>query len=119
MLVIDDEEIIRTLATRILEREGHEVLLAESGEKGLEILAENRQDIDLLLLDMRMEGLSGEETLERTRRLAPEVPCIISTGQIVEDGEMPQDTEAQVYFLQKPYRANALSDLVRKILKEV
>jgi DNA-binding NtrC family response regulator len=116
ILIIDDEEMIRTLAQRILTRAGHDVLVAESGDKGLELFRVNQSEVDLILLDYMMNGLSGIETLEQIREIAPGKPCIISTGQGIVSDEIPSNLRENTYFLQKPYRANQLAELVQQIL---
>jgi len=71
ILVVDDEPILRRVAGKLLEKLGYQVLEATSGEGALEIFAEHRGDIDLVLLDVIMPGLSGLQTLERLRALDP------------------------------------------------
>jgi len=102
--------MIRSLARKILEKAGFQVLVAESGQEGVRLFSENKDDVGLVLLDMRMEGLSGIETLRLIRQLSPEVPCIISTGQVTELDDLPEDIQTSVRFLHKPYRAASLTE---------
>ena len=112
ILVIDDEEMIRNLARKILQRDGHEVLLADSGQSGLAIFSREHESLGLVLLDIRMHGVSGIETLHRIRDISPTMPCIMSSGQITDQTDLPDDITANLRFLQKPYRANTLSEMV-------
>lgn len=116
ILVVDDEEMILSLATKILTRQGYEVISAYSGEEGLTLYAQQPDQIDLVMLDLSMPGLSGFETLRRARKIRSELPCIISSGQLADRDGTPDDLLKGLYFLQKPYRADQLSDLVSKIL---
>lgn len=116
ILVVDDEEMILSLATKILTRQGHEVITAYSGDEGLKLYALQPDQIDLLMLDLTMPGLSGFETLRRARKIRPELPCIISSGQLADRDDTPDDLLNGLHFLQKPYRADQLSSLVNKIL---
>ncbi|HOP06486.1 MAG TPA: response regulator [candidate division Zixibacteria bacterium] len=112
ILVIDDEEMIRALARKIIERSGYEVLLAESGQDGIKLFSEHQNDIGLVILDLKMEGISGVETLRLIRQIVPNMPCIISSGQITDKDDLPEELATSVVFLQKPYRAGALAQLV-------
>ena len=115
VLVVDDEQIIRSLAQKILTHAGHEVILTESGAQAVEVVSRQGDGIDMVLLDMRMEGMSGIETLRHIRNLYPELPCIISTGNASEVSDFPADLRLNVEALQKPYRAKELSEMVERL----
>ena len=117
ILVIDDEELILSLADNILRREDYNVILAESGEEGLKFLEENSFDIDLVILDLNMPGLSGPETLRRMRSVSRDLPCIFSTGEIFKISIIPEDLRENTFFLEKPYRSRQLIEKVNDILK--
>ncbi len=118
ILVIDDEEMIRALARKILQRDGHEVLLADSSQSGLAIFSREHESIGLVLLDINLDGVSGMETLRGIRDISPRMPCIMSSGQITDQEDLPDDLTAHLGFLQKPYRANTLSEMVRRFAPE-
>jgi len=119
VLIIDDEEMIRTLTQKILSRAGFDVLTAESGQKGIQLYSERRGQVDMILLDLTMDDISGVEVLRKIREISGDLPCIISSGQPPGTHEIPDELQWNVYFLQKPYRANQLSDLVGQILSGV
>jgi CheY-like chemotaxis protein len=73
ILVIDDEEMIRQTAVQMLERRGFQTISAEDGEAGLAVYRDNQQQVDLVLLDHSMPRMSGLETLQALRQLAPEI----------------------------------------------
>jgi len=116
VLVVDDEQMIRSLTENILTRVGYEVLLAESGEAGLKMFFENSAEIDLVIVDMSMEGLSGLDMLRAIRRINPAIPGIVSTGHAVDDADLPDDLAANTYLLQKPYRSTTLERMVQQAL---
>ena len=116
ILVVDDEEIILSLATKIIERDGYEVITSCSGDKGIQLYTQQSDQIDLLLLDLTMPGLSGIETLYRVREIRPELPCIISSGRDADQYDIPDDLTSKTFFLKKPYRPDQLSNLVDEIL---
>ena len=116
ILVIDDDEIIRSLARKILEHDGHDVITTESSGEGLNIFHEQHEEIGLILLDWKMERLSGEETLYRIRQVSDDIPCIISSGETIRLNDLQEDLRGNQQFLQKPYRVSALSELVKTML---
>jgi two-component system nitrogen regulation response regulator NtrX len=78
VLVIDDEANVRTLTEMLLQHRGHEVLLADSGPKGLELY--RREHPDVILLDLKMPEMDGVEVLIQIRRVDLKQPVIIVTG---------------------------------------
>ena len=78
ILVVDDEEIIRQLFKETLQREGHRVITAGSGNEALKFISD--WDFDLIFLDLKMPGLNGAETFRRIRQINATVPIVIITG---------------------------------------
>ncbi|MFQ5452965.1 MAG: response regulator [Candidatus Zixiibacteriota bacterium] len=116
ILVIDDEKMIRDLAEKILKKASYNVLLAEDGENGIEIFNKNMDSIKLLLIDLSMAGISGIETLQKIRAIVEDIPCIISSGNNYDQNDIPSNLNHDIYFLQKPYHAKQLSNMVNEIL---
>lgn len=100
VLVIDDDTDIRELMRRLLTRHGHTALLAESGQKGLDLLATPPLP-DMVILDQNMPGLTGSQTLKRIRELHPSLPVLIASGQ-PDIEEMPEFRYPAVGFVAKP-----------------
>jgi DNA-binding response OmpR family regulator len=118
ILVIDDEELILSLAEDILQKEDFNVILAESGEAGLRYFSDNSVDIELVILDMNMPGLSGLETLRRMRAISENVPCLLSTGDASSfEDIIPEDLRRNTFILEKPYRSRQLVEKVHEILE--
>jgi len=78
ILIVDDEEEIREILSRLVQKEGFEPLAAPDGETALELLS--RESPDILLLDIRMPGLDGMEILRRAKELDRDLPVIIITA---------------------------------------
>lgn len=125
ILIAEDEEALRNLSRDILEALGYTVLMAENGEKAVEIFARYRDRIDLLLLDVVMPVVGGAEAYDRIRKLAGrEVPLIFMTGYSSEtvtsgfakDGRSEAAQTANV--IQKPYSLDGLGHKVREVLDE-
>jgi CheY-like chemotaxis protein len=116
ILVIDDEEMIRSLAEKVLRRGGYEVLSVESGEHAVQAM--NREsDIAGVLLDMNLPGMSGLETLRRLRDIRADVPCVLSSGDPEGTVEIDESLRMRTSYLEKPYRAQTLIQTIDSLLK--
>ncbi len=127
VLVVDDEAMLRTLAVRVLSRAGLEVLHAEDGAEALahlrmtpEVERQGRDTppahVDLVLLDMLMPRLNGEETLRVIRAHHPTLPVILTSGFSEAVGASRLLDDPHVCFIQKPYGAQELLKLVAQFL---
>jgi DNA-binding NtrC family response regulator len=112
ILVIDDEKDLRFLFKKILAPEGYTVLTAQNGYDGIKI--NQKSDPDIILLDLKMPGINGIETLRRIRKKDPDVIVIIITGY--GDAETIRDAaELNVYeYMAKPFN----NETVMKTIKE-
>ena len=109
ILLVDDEESVRLMGHRMLERVGFAVLTAVDGRKALEIYRERRDEIALVLLDLTMPDLDGEETFRELRRIDPRVRVVMSSGY-TESEIAPRFAGKRLSgFLQKPYTLNTLT----------
>ena len=117
VLLVDDEAYVRDVGARMLEWIGFSVFLAEDGLDALDVYQKHREKIVIVLLDMTMPRLGGEECLAALRKAGCNVPVILSSGYNQSD-IMPQLTDAGLTrFIQKPYRAEALRTLIREIFE--
>ncbi len=78
VLVVDDDELIRSLFKEVLEEEGHIVVTVETGTEGLTSIMQ--RDFDLVFLDLKLTGIDGAEILQEMRSIKPEIPVVIITG---------------------------------------
>jgi CheY-like chemotaxis protein len=116
ILVIDDEESVRGVSRMILEEFGFSVLTAEDGLRGLDTYRAHAEGIRLVLLDMTMPHLNGEETFRELRRVKPDVKVILSSGFSEQEATLQFAGKGLAGFLQKPYRAAQLIEAVRVVL---
>jgi anti-anti-sigma factor len=116
VLVVDDEEIVRTLAARMLDRLGYQVAVAADGVEALEIYRPDPSAFDLVLLDMVMPRMGGKQCLAELRRINPEVRVIVSSGYSRSDAIEAGQDSGIAGFAQKPYRLQDLGAVVERAL---
>lgn len=118
ILIIDDEEMVRSMAQRLLEHYGYRVLLAANGEDGLDLFREQTGNIECVLLDMTMPVMSGEETLSQLKALRTDIPVILSSGFTEVEAMRRFEGKALAGFIQKPYTASTLAQKVKDALSQ-
>ena len=115
ILIIDDEKNIREGLGAAFEMEGYEVRLAANGKEGLDCIAKG--DIDLVITDLRMDGISGEEVLRRVTTETPGIPVIVLTGHGSIDAAVDAMRNGAYDFLTKPLNLDRLLMLVKRALE--
>ncbi|MFO1372187.1 MAG: ATP-binding protein [Candidatus Competibacteraceae bacterium] len=116
VLLVDDEESVRTMGTKMLERLGFKVLTAVDGREALELYRERHDEITLVLLDLTMPYMDGEETFRELRRIEPKVRVVMSSGY-TETEIAPRFAGKRLSgFLQKPYALHTLAQCLRGAL---
>ena len=119
VLVIDDEEIFRNAARRLLLGFGFDVIVAADGVEGANVFAERRGEIVFVLLDMAMPRMSGEQVFQKLRAIDPEVRVLINSGYSdLRSVRALLDGPGAQAFLQKPYDASALGNAIHDLLGE-
>ncbi len=118
ILVADDEQLVRQTARMTLERYGYNVVLAEDGQQAVEVFREIGARAALVLLDMSMPVMSGEETLRHIRAIRPDVRVIVSSGYNETEAIRRFAGMGLAAFLQKPYTAAQLAEKVKSVLSE-
>jgi CheY-like chemotaxis protein len=113
ILLIDDEEAVRRMATMALHRLGYRVITAADPSIALKIYARAPRKIALVILDLSMPSMSGEECLRQLKKIRPDAPVLLSSGYSEADAlARIQDTGA-IAFLHKPYTARSLGESVK------
>ena len=116
VLVVDDEQVVRELARRALERRGYTVLMADGGASAIDVFKRHPGEISLVVLDLSMPNMSGEEVLPELRKIRPEVKVVVSSGSS-ESEAMPLFEGQRVSgFVQKPYTSKAIAEKVKDCL---
>ena len=117
ILVVDDEETVRIAAKIMLETRGFTVLTAEDGRAALEVFRSRIDEIVVVLLDLTMPHLDGEETFRELRRMRPDVRVILSSGYSEQETTDRFAGKGLAGFIQKPYGLRPLIEKIRQALE--
>src|SRR3989304_5383987 len=117
ILVIDDEQIMRDGCSRILSRDGWSVICAENGNQGLEEIKGHPENIDVILLDLMMPGMSGMEVLDHIRTYDPNLLVIVITGYATVESAVEAMKKGAYDFIPKPFTPDQLRIVVRRALE--
>jgi two-component system OmpR family response regulator len=115
VLVIDDEQGIRDLLDTLLRRKGYDVIVAESGQKGLECFRRERPDV--IVLDLKMPGMDGLTVLRQIHSLDPKTPVIILTGAGTAEMEQQVRALGVTEYVEKEFSLHLLGDALKRLLK--
>jgi signal transduction histidine kinase/ActR/RegA family two-component response regulator len=116
VLLVDDERILVEVTALMLAKLGYRVYQALGGEAALEIFNRNRDDIDLVILDMIMPGMGGGETFRLLKEIDPSVKVLLSSGYSIEGQAQELIQEGCLGFLQKPYNLSGLGAKLEEVL---
>jgi signal transduction histidine kinase/CheY-like chemotaxis protein len=117
-LVVDDEPVVREIASRMLQQIGFSVIAAEDGYEAVRRFEECGEQLSLVVLDMTMPRLGGEATLRRIRQLAPNVPVLLASGYPADHEKLAfMHEHAHVSFLHKPFDLAELDAAVALALR--
>jgi PAS domain S-box-containing protein len=115
VLLVDDEEAVRAVARDMLERAGYEVVTASDGCKAVTVFEKHLDEIVLVLLDLTMPVMDGEETLRELHRLRNDVPVILCSGYDEQDVTCRFDDQELAGFLKKPFTWEQLMAVLQEL----
>lgn len=116
ILVVDDDIDILDSTSQILNKLGYQVLSASCGTVALDILKENREVVDMVILDMLMPEMSGSDLYPRLKNINPDLRVLVSTGYNRNEQIQQLLDGGRNGFIQKPYNLSQLIEKVRKTL---
>jgi two-component system cell cycle sensor histidine kinase/response regulator CckA len=118
VLIVDDEESVRGVARNTLQRRGYRTVEAADGREALEVYKRLFKDISIVLLDLTMPFMNGEEVLREFKLITPSVKVLLSSGFNEEEAIRRFTGKGLAGFLQKPYSAAVLAEKIKRILSE-
>jgi|GEM_PF-3894366 len=118
ILLVDDESVIRTVISSLLEDLGYQVVTAENGGAAIKTLRLKQGSIDLILLDLMMPEMSGNECFYRLQEIAPDIPIVIASGLVADDGFEQLERDGAAGHLNKPYSVGELCLLLEQFINK-
>jgi len=119
ILVVDDEKDVLSLIETMLEKVGYFVLTASNGQQAVDILKENKDEIDLILLDMIMPKRNGVRTFQDMKKIDPGVKVILTSGYNFDNRVQECLDNGVLAFIRKPFRLAELSRIIHSSIKKV
>ncbi len=119
ILLVEDEEAVRSFAARALKLRGYQVLEAAGGEEALELVRRHAGAIHLLITDVVMPGMDGPTLVRAVRRLRPDMGVIFMSGYAEEAFRRHDENAAELHFLAKPFGLKQLAAKVKDVLSHV
>src|SRR5205823_6812286 len=116
VLIVDDEEVLRDVLEVVLRREGFDIVLAASGEEALNLL--DTEEVDLVILDVMLPGISGIDTLRAMRISNPSLPVLIITAFSSIDGAIEAMKHGAFHYVPKPFKNEEVILTVNKALEQ-
>jgi CheY-like chemotaxis protein len=116
LLLVDDEEAVIEVGRQMLEKLGYKVLIARGGKQAIEIIESGKSRIELVILDMIMPDMGGDEAYSHLRRSNPNVKILLSTGYSINGKAQEILNRGCNGFIQKPFNLSELSKKLREVL---
>jgi len=115
VLLVEDEDVLRSLAVRVLEEQGYRVLACASGSEAIDVAETHDGEIHVLLTDVVMPGLRGHEVADRIAATRPDIRIVYMSGY-ADETLLARAAEARSSFLEKPFSSSALTRKLREAL---
>jgi len=116
VLLVDDEEMIIEVGQEILEEMGYKVFLARNGKEAVRVYEKNKDEIDMVILDMIMPDMGGGEAYDKIKEIEPEAKVLLSSGYSIEGQASEIMARGCDGFIQKPFSVKQLSHTIRQVL---
>jgi DNA-binding NtrC family response regulator len=117
ILIVDDEEVLRDVLDAVLRREGFDIVAASTGEEALSVL-DSSEEVDLVILDVMLPGISGIDTLRAIRISNPYLPVIVITAFSSIDGAIDAMKQGAFHYIPKPFKNEEVVLTVNKALEQ-
>ena len=116
ILIVDDEEVLQDVLTSLVRREGWNPLVAKTGEEALQVL--RREEVDLMLLDLMLPGMSGMEVLKQIQQQDRDLVVVVITAFSSIEGAIEAMREGAFHYIPKPFKNEEVVQTIRKGLEQ-
>ena len=117
ILLVDDEKTVLEVGVLLLEKLGYRVIQADSGKQAVKLFEKNRDDIDLVIVDIIMPEMGGGEVFDRIRQIEPDVNVLLSSGYSINGQAREILDRGGRGFIQKPFTLQQLSQKIKATLR--
>ncbi|MCK5708166.1 MAG: response regulator [Candidatus Aureabacteria bacterium] len=114
ILIVDDEEIMRSFLFDLLQDEGYDVEQCDSGEAAIE--RTEKRDYDLIISDIKMQGKDGYDVLKAVRTIKPDIKVLLMTGYALDEEGTEIVAKGANGFILKPFDINSIRQIAQKLL---
>ncbi|MGK0203357.1 MAG: two-component system cell cycle sensor histidine kinase/response regulator CckA [Planctomycetota bacterium] len=118
VLVVDDEESVRTVASHMLELSGFDSVVVADGRQAVELFRADPNRFDLVLLDLTMPKMDGQEIFKQLRLLRADLPVVIMSGYSENDAILRFDQKGVARFLQKPFTVDQMRATLQSLMRQ-
>ncbi|MCP4050111.1 MAG: response regulator, partial [bacterium] len=115
ILLIDDEDLVREICSEYLEELGYHNICVASGKEGIEAYKLDSENIDMVIIDLVMPDMSGQETFEALKKINKDVKVLLSSGYSLKENAAKVLDQAD--FIQKPFNMIQLSKKLKEVIK--
>lgn len=116
VMLVDDDDMILEIGSKLLERLGYQVLTATNGPEAVQFYQFHRSEIDLVILDLAMPEMDGEATYDELKRIDPDIRVIVASGYPIDGKAANILRKGGKDFIQKPFSPKVLSEKIHKAL---
>lgn len=117
VLIVDDELLIRTLFSRLIDKLGYTTMTASNGAEAIDVFTENKDKIDAVILDMVMPDINGDKVFKHLREIKPGIKILLSTGYSEDDSIDELLTNGNASFIQKPFTIDSITPVLQELLE--
>ena len=118
ILLVDDEEIVLDVGSQMLEKIGYSVFKARNGKEAIALFRENKAQVNMVILDLRMPEMDGECVYELLKEIKPDVKVLISSGCSLRDQASQNLKYGCSGFIQKPFNLKTLSQKIEELMTQ-
>ena len=118
VLLVEDEKIMLDLLEKVLRQHGYQIFTATDGEKALEIYRRHKQEIDIVVLDIGLPRIAGQDVLLQMKQQNPDVKFVVASGYIEPELKSHIDQAGIQHFIHKPYSPDEILQTLQSLMEE-
>lgn len=117
VLIVDDELLIRTLFSRLIDKLGYTTMTASNGAEAIEVFSKYKDEIDAVILDMVMPDINGDKVFKHLREIQSDIKILLSTGYSEDESIEELLAQGNANFIQKPFTIDSITPVLKELLE--